>query len=430
MQFPILQVALDFVNLSRALKVAEEAASGGSDWIEAGTPLIKSEGLDAVRKLRKAFPAKTIIADMKIMDAGRIEVEAAAKAGADIVCVLAAATDATIKECIEAARNYGAKIEVDLIGIDNPIQRAKQVESLGADYIGVHCAIDEQMEGKAALFTLEEIRKVVKIPIAVAGGINSETAHLYVAAGADIIIVGGALSKAVNAKVAAQNLKKAISKKIKIRTKLFRRVKLEDVKKILRTVSTPNISDAMHRRGDLKEIYSICPGTKMAGRVLTVRTYPGDWAKTVEAVDRADEGSVIAIDSGGVGPAVWGELATHGAMQKKIAGVIIDGAVRDTAEIRKLKFPIFAKLIMPTAGEPKGFGEIGVPVNIGGVRVFSGDWALGDDDGVCVIPQDKVIEIANRAMNVLETENRLRREIDGGSTLAKVIELLRWEKLK
>jgi 3-hexulose-6-phosphate synthase/6-phospho-3-hexuloisomerase len=430
MQFPILQVALDFVNLSRALKVAEEAASGGSDWIEAGTPLIKSEGLDAVRKLRKAFPAKTIIADMKIMDAGRIEVEAAAKAGADIVCVLAAATDATIKECIEAARNYGAKIEVDLIGIDNPIQRAKQVESLGADYIGVHCAIDEQMEGKAALFTLEEIRKVVKIPIAVAGGINSETAHLYVAAGADIIIVGGALSKAVNAKVAAQNLKKAISKKIKIRTKLFRRVKLEDVKKILRAVSTPNISDAMHRRGDLKEIYSICPGTKMAGRVLTVRTYPGDWAKTVEAVDRADEGSVIAIDSGGVGPAVWGELATHGAMQKKIAGVIIDGAVRDTAEIRKLKFPIFAKLIMPTAGEPKGFGEIGVPVNIGGVRVFSGDWALGDDDGVCVIPQDKVIEITNRAMNVLETENRLRREIDGGSTLAKVIELLRWEKLK
>lgn len=428
MRYPILQIALDFVDFSRALKVAKEAAAGGCDWIEAGTPLIKSEGLDAVRKLRKAFPDKTIIADMKIMDAGRIEVETAAKAGADIICVLAAATDATIKECVEAARNYGAKIEVDLIGINNPVQRAKQVESLGADYIGVHCAIDEQMEGKAPLSTLEEIRKAVKIPIAVAGGINSETAHIYVTAGADIVIVGGAVTKAVDAKVAAQNLKKAISKKIKIRTNLFKRANLEDVKKILGRISTPNISDAMHRRGDLKGIYSICLGTKMVGRVLTVRTYPGDWAKTVEAVDRADEGSVIAIDSGGVGPAVWGELATHGAMQKKIAGVIIDGAVRDTVEIRKLKFPVFAKLIMPTAGEPKGFGEIGVPVNMGGVRVFSGDWAVGDDDGVCVIPQDKIVEIANRAMNVLETENRLRREIDEGSTLAKVVELLRWEK--
>ena len=375
MKYPVLQVALDFVNLSRALKVAQESATGGCDWIEAGTPLIKSEGLDAVRKLRKAFPDKTIIADMKIMDAGRIEVETAAKAGADVVCVLAAATDATIKECIEAARNYGAKIEVDLIGIDNPIQRAKQVELLGADYIGVHCAIDEQMEGKAPLSALEEIRKAVKIPIAVAGGINSETAHIYITAGADIIIVGGAITKAVDARVAAQKLKKAISKKIKIKTELFKRVKFEDVKKILSGVSTPNISDAMHRQGDLKGIYSICPGTKMVGRVLTVRTYPGDWAKTVEAVDRAGKGSVIAIDSGGVGPAVWGELATHGAIQKKIAGVVIDGSVRDTAEIRRLKFPIFAKLITPTAGEPKGFGEIGVPVNMSGVRVFSGDWA-------------------------------------------------------
>ena len=129
-----------------------------------------------------------------------------------------------------------------------------------------------------------------------------------------------------------------------------------------------------------------------------------------------------------MGPAVWGELATHGAIQRKLAGVVIDGATRDIAEIRKLKFPAFSKLITPTAGEPKGFGEIGVPVNIGGTRVCNGDWILGDDDGVVRIPKEKVTEIANRAMSILEQENRLRHEIDSGSTLAKVIELLRWEK--
>ncbi|MBU4148932.1 MAG: orotidine 5'-phosphate decarboxylase, partial [Candidatus Omnitrophica bacterium] len=72
---PILQVALDFVNLKRALKCAGEAVAGGVDWLEAGTPLIKSEGLSAVRELRRMFPRKTIVADMKIMDAGRVEVE-------------------------------------------------------------------------------------------------------------------------------------------------------------------------------------------------------------------------------------------------------------------------------------------------------------------------------------------------------------------
>jgi len=139
---PVLQVALDFVNLSRAMKCAREAAKGGADWIEAGTPLIKSEGLNAVRELRKKFPGKTIVADMKIMDAGRTEVEIAAKSGADVVCVLGAASDSTIKECVEAGRNYGAKIQVDLISIKNARKRAKEVEKFGVDYIGIHCAID------------------------------------------------------------------------------------------------------------------------------------------------------------------------------------------------------------------------------------------------------------------------------------------------
>jgi len=430
MKYPVLQIALDFLNLSRALKVAKESVHGGGDWIEAGTPLIKSEGLNAIRQLRKLFPDKTLVADMKVMDAGRAEVESAAKAGANVVCVLGAATDATIKECVEAGRNYGAKIEVDLIGVENPVSRAKQVESLGVDFIGVHCAIDEQMEGKDPFRVLKMISEAVKIPVAIAGGINSETALDALTAGASIIIVGGAITKSQNAKSATADLKKAITRRVKIKSQFFKRVKLINVRSILQKVSTPNISDAMHRSGDLGGIFPVSSGVKMVGKVLTVRTYPGDWAKTVQAVDSAEPGDVLVIDAGGVGPAVWGELTTHGSIQKKISGVVIDGAVRDTQEIKKLKFPVFTKLITPRAGEPKGFGEIGIPVTISGTKVFPGDWAVGDDDGVCIIPKDKVVEIANRAMNVLESENRLREEIDRGSTLGKVTELLRWEKQK
>src|SRR5687768_2351640 len=73
--WPVLQVALDEVNLDRALGYAREAVAGGVDWIEAGTPLIKACGLDAVRELKRAFPGRTIVADMKTMDTGAFETE-------------------------------------------------------------------------------------------------------------------------------------------------------------------------------------------------------------------------------------------------------------------------------------------------------------------------------------------------------------------
>ena len=268
----------------------------------------------------------------------------------------------------------------------------------------------------------------VNIPLACAGGINSETAPRAVEAGAQIVIVGGAITKAKDPQQATRRMKSAITTGKPILSKLFKRVSKDQVSKVLKEVSTANLTDAMHRSGDLKGIRPVLQGLKMVGPALTVRTYPGDWAKTVQAVDQACAGQVLVIDAGGVGPAVWGELATHGAIQRKIAGVVIDGAVRDTSEIRKLRFAVFSRIITPTAGEPKGFGEIGIPVIVAGVRVYSGDWIVGDDDGVVCIPKDKVAEIANRAMGVLEQENRLREEINRGSTLARVIELLRWEK--
>ena len=425
---PILQVALDFIDLPRALKLAGEALQGGADWIEAGTPLIKSSGLDAVRELRKRFPKVTLVADMKIMDVGRIEVESAAKAGADVVVVLGLASDSTIRECIEAGKHYGAKIMVDLLEVDALWERAKEVERMGADYIGVHASIDEQMEGKASFQGVRAITGKIGIPIAVAGGVNSENAHEAVEAGANIVIVGGAITKNVDAKKATAEIKKAIEKKIKIKSELFKRVSEENIREMLSKVSSANISDAMHRQGELKGIRPVCSGVKMIGPAFTVRTYPGDWAKTVEAIDEAPQESVIVIDAGGVEPAVWGELATNSCLENNIEGVVIDGAIRDVVEIRKLKFPAFARIITPTAGEPKGFGEMGVPVKVGGVRVFPGDWVFGDDDGVVVIPQKRAVEITNRAMDVLERENRIRKEIKQGGTLGKVTELLKWEK--
>ena len=425
---PVLQLALDFVDLKRAVKCAEAGVAGGVDWLEVGTPLIKSEGLEAVRELRRQFPHMTLVADMKIMDAGRIEVESAAKAGANIIDVLGAASDATIRECVQAGKNYGAKIVVDLIAVNDPVSRGQEIEEFGADYVTVHCSIDEQMEGKDPFEALRNLAQAVSLPVGVAGGINSETAASALEAGASIVIVGGAITKAIDPEEAAGIIKKAMEKRIAVPTRLFKRGSEAEIRTILEQVSAANLSDALHRGGVLEGIRPLFKGVRMVGPAVTVRTYPGDWAKPVEAIEVAKKGDVIVIDAGGVGPALWGELATHSAIQRGVAGVVINGAIRDTFDIVQLGFPAFAKLIMPNAGEPKGFGEIGVPVTVGNRRIENGDWILGDDDGVVVLPKTVAAEYANRGMDVLEKENRIREEIKEGSTLSEVTELLRWEK--
>lgn len=424
----ILQLALDFVDLKRAVKGAEAGVRGGVDWIEVGTPLIKSEGLQAVRELRRLFPEITIVADMKIMDTGRVEVETAAKAGANVVDVLGAASDATIRECIQAGKNYGAKIVVDMIAVQDVVSRAKAVEAFGADYVSVHCAVDEQMEGKDPFATLRRVSEALTIPVAVAGGINSETAARAIESGAAIVIVGGAITKAVDPEQAARDIRHGLDTGSAVSTTLFKRKGEAQIREILQMVSAANLSDALHRGGVLQGINPLFRGIHMVGRALTVRTYPGDWAKPVRAIDMAEPGDVLVIDSGGVGPAIWGELATNSAIQRGLGGVVIDGALRDSDDIVDLKFPAFSRLIMPNAGEPKGFGEIGVPVIVGNQRVEPGDWVLGDGDGVVVLPRSIAVEYANRSMDVLERENRIREEIREGSTLSKVAELLRWEK--
>jgi 3-hexulose-6-phosphate synthase/6-phospho-3-hexuloisomerase len=126
--------------------------------------------------------------------------------------------------------------------------------------------------------------------------------------------------------------------------------------------------------------------------------------------------------------AVWGELATWSAKLKGLAGVVIDGAVRDYDDLVKIKFPIFTRYIVPNAGEPKGFGEIGAEITCGNQTVRTGDWIIGDDSGVVVVPQEIAQEIANRALDVREQENRIREEIKQGGSLGSVLKLKKWEK--
>lgn len=424
----VLQIALDIITLSRALDIAEEAVKGGVDWIEVGTPLIKSEGMEAIRSFRSRFPQHTIVADLKTMDTGALETEMAAKAGADIVCILGVADDATIQDAVRSALKYGVRIMVDLIGVTDLVKRAKQLETIGIHYLCIHSGIDEQMKGKTPTRLVKTLASKTSLPLAVAGGLNSETVIDVINAGASIIIVGGAITKAEDIKHATKTIKKAIQQNKSIPTELFKKYDEEDIRNAFLQVSTSNISDAMHKQGAMIGIQQVTQGLHMVGRAVTVQTIDGDWAKPVEAIDKTEKEWVLVIDVHGGTTAVWGELATWSAKRKGLAGVVIDGAVRDIEDIQQIGLPIFSRHKVPHAGEPKGFGEIGSQITCGGQIVSNGDWIIGDASGVVVVPQNIAQEIANRAHDVKEQENRIRQEIKKGSSLGDVLKLKKWEK--
>lgn len=211
---PKLQVALDLTNLEAAIRVGEMAIEGGCDILEAGTPLIKSVGIESVRRLRHAFPRTQIVADMKIIDAGRIEAKLAAEAGADIVTVLGVADDSTIRDVVSEAKLHGVSVCGDLITIKDPVKRAIELESLGVDMVCVHIGVDVQKSrGITVKELINEIRLIsrsISIPVCVAGGIKHDIVKDLIEAGARIIIVGSAITAAPDPKTATKEIKEII----------------------------------------------------------------------------------------------------------------------------------------------------------------------------------------------------------------------------
>jgi 3-hexulose-6-phosphate synthase/6-phospho-3-hexuloisomerase len=192
----VLQIAIDeALMLAAAVELAAVVAPA-VERVEAGTPLLFRFGVDVVRELAQ-LPGVEVVADLKIVDAGRSEAELAFAAGAGAVTVLAVADDATVLGALAAARDAGGRVIADLISAPDPLTRACRLKDLGVDELCVHTGIDRQgIDSPLAVLRLLAGR--VPGPLAVAGGITAETAAEVVAAGADVLVVGGAVSRAAD----------------------------------------------------------------------------------------------------------------------------------------------------------------------------------------------------------------------------------------
>jgi RraA family protein len=180
---------------------------------------------------------------------------------------------------------------------------------------------------------------------------------------------------------------------------------------------TPHLSDSMER------LYAAGPQLrpmhkegKLAGPAYTVKTAAGDNLLVHKAIDTARRGDVIVVDAGGfLDNAIIGELMMSRARQRGVAGMVIWGAIRDSAEIGAGSYPVFAAGVTHRGPYKNGPGEINVPVVIGGMAVNPGDIIVGDADGLVAIPLELADKILASAKAILAKETSMMKQIQDGT---------------
>lgn len=200
---PYLQVALDLVDMNRVAEVLAGLPQNDHLIIEAGTPLIKRFGLEVIGEIRKLRPNAFIIADMKILDTGNLESRMAADASADAVVISGLAPASTMEKAIAEAKKTGIYSIVDMLNVNDPVKVIKGLK-VKPDIVELHRAIDAD-DTAHAWGDIPALKKAAggKLIVATAGGIRVDVVRDAVRAGADIIVVGRAITASKDVHTAA-----------------------------------------------------------------------------------------------------------------------------------------------------------------------------------------------------------------------------------
>ncbi len=180
---------------------------------------------------------------------------------------------------------------------------------------------------------------------------------------------------------------------------------------------TPHLSDNMNRlNGVDASIRPVHSSGKLVGSAFTVKTRPGDNLMVHKAIDMAGPGDVILIDAGGdLSNAIMGEIMVRLSIKNGIEGFVVDGAIRDVAEIKELNYPLYAKGCTHCGPYKDGPGEINVPIQVGGTLVNPGDIVLGDMDGIVIVPREISESIIPKVHATINKEERMMKEIEKGT---------------
>lgn len=184
-----------------------------------------------------------------------------------------------------------------------------------------------------------------------------------------------------------------------------------------RQVPVANVSDCMSRMtAGGARLRPMHDGTPLAGPALTVRTRPGDNLLVHKALSLAQPGDVIVVDAGGdLTNAIIGEIMTTYAESRGIAGIIINGAIRDCGTIGRSAFPVYAAGVTHRGPYKDGPGEINCIVALDGMTIAPGDLILGDDDGLLAVPYEQAEAIYQAAAAKHDVETKMLADIAAGT---------------
>ena len=205
---PYVQIALDMPDIDALKKVVSQLPKSDRILFEVGTPLVKRYGMEVIREIRKFAKDAFVIADLKTLDVGQVEVDLAFNETADAVVVSGLASSSTINKFIYESKRLGIYSSIDMMEVNDPLGVLKGLDDT-PDIVILHRGIDEESKGKTRWQIIQDVKNELpgkKILFSVAGGIREETAKEALKKGADILIVGRYITQSKDVEKAARGL--------------------------------------------------------------------------------------------------------------------------------------------------------------------------------------------------------------------------------
>lgn len=188
-------------------------------------------------------------------------------------------------------------------------------------------------------------------------------------------------------------------------------------------LGSANVSDALRKCGKAFQamdggIRPLARNMRLAGPAFTVRCYPGATWALEKALELAGPGDVLVVDGGGFPDSIlMGGLMSTRAQNRGLAGVIVDGAVRDVEDILALEFPVFSRHICPRAGTFAEIGEWQTTICCGRIPIRPGDWVVADASGIALVPAEMIEQVAAEAVAIHERESKMAQFLREGRSL-------------
>ena len=235
------------------------------------------------------------------------------------------------------------------------------------------------------------------------------------------------------------NKNKNLNKRVEISEICLENVTIDDLKfdgnnyneyinlySLLESVSSCQVSDAFNGisrcSGVIQKIKPI-NNQKVFGRIFTAETDSDDWGTSAMAIDAAEDGDILFFKVNNDDKAIWGELASTCARDNGIKATVIYGSARDLDALLYMDYPVFATNYCPNAGSALGLGSLNEPLDIDGFIINPGDFFIGDECGIVVIPQELFSQTMVAALGVKIKESMIIDKISQGVTLSEIVGL-------